>query len=356
MYTTCLFCAASLGTNDVIERFPVGRRLAFDAVKGRLWVVCTACRRWNLTPLEERWEAIEDAERRFRDTPLRVSTGEIGLSRLREGLELVRVGAPQRPEIAAWRYGERFSRRHRRQVAVAGVALTVGAAATIGSLFSVGGILLAYGIATGAVRAAENGFAGSTAARIPLLGRGGPLLHVRRGDLALSQLIAGPDGGMAFRLAHADGVAVVDGERARHVARRLFPAINRSGGSPDEVDRAVRRLQHAGDAESLLATVVSRSKSLTRVAGSLRHELRERRSFLDPLTDEAAGSGLLALSTSLGLAIEMALNEEQERRAMDGELAELETAWREAEEIGAIADGLLLPEPVERAWARLRGR
>lgn len=36
MYSTCLFCKNSLGANEVIEHFPVGRRLAFDAAKGRL--------------------------------------------------------------------------------------------------------------------------------------------------------------------------------------------------------------------------------------------------------------------------------------------------------------------------------
>ncbi len=43
------------------------------------------------------------------------------------------------------------------------------------------------------------------------------------------------------------------------------------------------------------------------------------------------------------LALEMALHEEQERRALEGELWMLEQAWREAEEIAAIADRLLLP-------------
>jgi hypothetical protein len=36
----------------------------------------------------------------------------------------------------------------------------------------------------------------------------------------------------------------------------------------------------------------------------------------------------------------MAANEDVERRALEGELAELEAAWREAEEIAAIADRL----------------
>jgi hypothetical protein len=43
------------------------------------------------------------------------------------------------------------------------------------------------------------------------------------------------------------------------------------------------------------------------------------------------------------LALEMAAHEETERRALEGELAELEEAWREADEIAAIADALLNP-------------
>ena len=62
MYTTCMFCKKPLETNEVVETFPVGRRLAFDSAKGRLWVVCRRCERWNLTPLEERWEAVETCE------------------------------------------------------------------------------------------------------------------------------------------------------------------------------------------------------------------------------------------------------------------------------------------------------
>src|SRR5690606_5727839 len=68
LYSTCIFCNGALGTNEVLEDFPVGRRIAFDAARGRLWVVCRRCERWNLSPIEERWEAIEAAERIFRET------------------------------------------------------------------------------------------------------------------------------------------------------------------------------------------------------------------------------------------------------------------------------------------------
>jgi hypothetical protein len=57
VYSTCLFCNGPLGQNEAIEYIPVGRRLAYDLAMGRLWVVCRKCERWNLTPLEERWEA-----------------------------------------------------------------------------------------------------------------------------------------------------------------------------------------------------------------------------------------------------------------------------------------------------------
>src|SRR3954454_489840 len=116
MYSTCLFCQQSLGKNDAVEHFPVGRRLAFDAAKGRLWVVCRRCERWNLSPLEERWEAIEDCERLFRGTRLRASTDNMALARIAEGLERVRVGEPLLPERAAWRYGDQFGRRRRRTI------------------------------------------------------------------------------------------------------------------------------------------------------------------------------------------------------------------------------------------------
>jgi len=43
MFSTCIFCHRDLGANESIETFPVGRRLAYDEAKGRLWVVCRHC-------------------------------------------------------------------------------------------------------------------------------------------------------------------------------------------------------------------------------------------------------------------------------------------------------------------------
>jgi hypothetical protein len=47
------------------------------------------------------------------------------------------------------------------------------------------------------------------------------------------------------------------------------------------------------------------------------------------------------------LALEMAANEDVERRALAGELEELREAWREAEEIAAIADDLFADDTLE---------
>jgi len=50
----------------------------------------------------------------------------------------------------------------------------------------------------------------------------------------------------------------------------------------------------------------------------------------------------------------MATHEETERRALEGELHILEAAWKEAEEIAAIADDLLLPQSVPDKLAELK--
>ena len=79
-----------------------------------------------------------------------------------------------------------------------------------------------------------------------------------------------------------------------------------------------------------------------------------RRLAFDAATDpqRASRDQPLGLGDVRRLALEMALHEEQERRAMEGERAMLEAAWRGAEEVVAIADGLLVDDSVS---ARLEG-
>lgn len=58
------------------------------------------------------------------------------------------------------------------------------------------------------------------------------------------------------------------------------------------------------------------------------------------------------MPTTTKLALEMALHEEQERLALEGELWLLERAWIEAEEIAEISDNLLLPESADEFLRR----
>ena len=52
------------------------------------------------------------------------------------------------------------------------------------------------------------------------------------------------------------------------------------------------------------------------------------------------------------IALEMICHEDQERRALEGELHELEAMWRDAERIASIADNLLLPSSVKSLFRR----
>ena len=63
MYTHCLVCATRFEPNEELEHLPAGRRLAFDPNRGRLWAICPTCKRWSLTPIEERWEALEELDK-----------------------------------------------------------------------------------------------------------------------------------------------------------------------------------------------------------------------------------------------------------------------------------------------------
>src|SRR5262245_23124211 len=230
MYSTCLFCNQSLGSNEAVEAFPVGRRLAFDQRRGRLWVVCRKCEKWNLTPREERWEAIEACERLFRDARKRVSTDNIGLARLNEGLELVRIGEPQRPEFAAWRYGDQFGRRRRRlwlRSMGGGVAyvtsMHLGAAAGFASIAVASTWVLG--------RAGEAMIRGRrVVTRVPDVDGG--IVDVRLRQLRKMSLVPGTgsgEWGLRFLLGKERGELVLVGDEARRAAARLVPLVNTYG-------------------------------------------------------------------------------------------------------------------------------
>jgi hypothetical protein len=351
MYSTCLFCNKTLGSNETFETFPVGKRLAFDAVKGRLWVVCSHCERWNLTPLEDRWEAIELAEKLYSDSRRRVSTDNIGLSKLRDGTTLVRIGEPQRPEFAAWRYGDQFGRRRRRQmllvgggVTAVGVLVGAGAAAGVG----IGGF--GWGLSQ-VVRALISGNPESVVAKIKT--EHGAVLPVRRRHLNETSLSQADDGSLAIDLRYKNGKQRFTGREAERIASIVVPKVNRYGGNKAAVADAVSVIENGGGPEAYLAQLSSMGYVMTRPSMTPAGGRWGRRVRWG--SSNQSSQGLFALPTPHRLALEMALHEEAERRALRGELVELERAWREAEEIAGIADELLVPESVDGAYARLKG-
>ena len=349
MYTTCLFCQSDLGTNEVIEAFPVGRRLAFDAAQGRLWVICRKCERWNLTPVEERWEAVEQCERLFTSTRLRVSTDNIGLSRLSEGLELVRIGRPQRPEMAAWRYGDQFGRRRTKYI-----AYTVGGAAIVAGVI-IGGPLLGFGSVAGGgwglfqgtnalIKAARDRVVRT---RVAVPGVERPVII--RGKDVKRIVLGADDDGLLIRLPYeiqgTRSEVVVRGDDAFRVAGNVLPAVNVKGGNKDEVKAAVRYLESIPDARTLFANSAGHGRVAQRALSKKRQKRRPQIADSEVFIDRIPSTMLLAM--------EMAAHEDVERRAMEGELAMLEAAWRQAEEIATIADNLLVPSAVSEEFDRL---
>jgi hypothetical protein len=358
MYRTCIYCSADLGTNEALEAFPVGRSLAFDAWKGRLWAICPKCARWNLSPLEERWEAVEGAERLFADARLRVQSENVGLAKLRDGTRLIRVGEALPGELAAWRYGGQLVRRRRNYLIAAG-AIGVGSLAVVGGasmLIGTGGLwglsqlgfrlwgahqkrkvifrlpaersptgqplaLRRWQAGAGALSAAEGGIQLSLPVEKP--GPPKPSLPLEESRPPTARNWWEPlDPAPAAPVAPVPQVVLPD-EHARAFLGRAMVHVNEQGASRRRVQDAVALLAGAGSAEDFIRRTADAGRTLGE-----RPDLPGQ-----------------ALPSEGALALEMALHEEAERRALEGELALLESAWREAEEIAAIADRLAVPAP-----------
>jgi hypothetical protein len=382
MHRHCLSCSADLGENQVVEAFPLGRRLAFDAWRGRLWLVCPRCRRWNLAPIEERWEPVEALEQLFRDARLRVHSENIGLARLADGTTLIRVGQALEGELAAWRYGSELRRRRWKGVA-AGVSLGVAA----GGL-ALGGLtgLIALGIPAGMGNVVFQSIVhvgnlrrrrrvicrlepGESPTGQPLLVRG---MHLDGAVLAHDDAGApllwapaltavdyghgwvrsfGPDPMQIWRLVR-DPPCALHGETAVRAITRAMVQTNRMGGTSVQIVEALHLLEAAGGAEAFIRKMAGREPLLATKPGQWQRrrsayavpDFRERRMAEDlpPAVRKHAltRNPLDALGRIEALALEMALHDERERRAMEGELAALEEEWREAEVLAGIADAL----------------
>ena len=358
MHSTCLHCTRDLGRNDVVETLPIGRRLAFDAAEGRLWVVCRHCARWNLVPFDTRLESIDACERLFRDTRTRYSTDNIGLARVKEGLELVRIGAPLRPEFASWRYGEQYRRRRRATYLVggAGVGVAVGvlAMANVAGVMVGGGGYLTYlglkaGWEAGINHKAKLKLTDPTSALPVQFG----WKNLKHATISWEDDLPSLDLPHPKRKSGGASILSFRDTDLRSVGRRVAAGVNLLSGSRSEL----------AEATSILA----------RENGDLSHWLRvrtkshcgpfgENKKWTNPGKDtpkhwhnyQAPYLILDKLPAHDRLAIELWMNEDIERRWLGGELTLLEREWRNAAELAKISDSLAVPETVEEELARLK--
>jgi hypothetical protein len=365
MFSACLFCHTDLGSNETVEACPVGQRLAFDPSKGRLWVVCTHCGRWNLTPLEERWEPIERCEQLFRDTWQRYSVENVGVARTKSRLELVRIGAALPPEIASWRYGARLQRWARASAPARGIVRRSGR-------------FIARRVASALARGATvAGLSDAAVLRVSTLRRGDAVLAhgtdennrrlvIRYNHLAKAELIRPErDKPWRVRVAHDEGQSVLAEQSGLHTAGKLFAVLNFAAASNAEVQWAISKLGDATDPAGFFTRIASLAMrtewglhpdapddgpaepAAATVAERLALRLANRSFWGQGGTGSESATPLYRLPSVNRLALEMAANEDVERRALAGELEELREAWREAEEIAAIADDLFADDTLE---------
>ncbi|MDB4913922.1 MAG: hypothetical protein JWM95_1566 [Gemmatimonadetes bacterium] len=337
VFTTCIHCCGKLGTNELIEHFPVGDRLAFDSDRGRLWVICTHCSRWNLTPVEERWEAVEECERQFRAARLRAQTSNIGYAKAGDGVGLVRIGKPLRPEFAAWRYGREFSRRRTRAILMMGGVgvLTAGLVAGSVAVGSVGFLLFGarvlrqlYPLTVGPPEEV----------RIPY-GKW-RALQVSTGS---SAILPDDQGGWQLHIRHHHDSVEFRGAEARRLLTVLLAKVNVKGAAKGMIGDAISVVEQQ-PVEGMLLGLARRSEQVWSSDDARQREWDEARR---PGYGRPKNRGGLAhISAVDRLALEMALHESSEQKAVEGDLVELEVVWREAEEIAGIADDLLLPPGV----------
>lgn len=313
MIRRCFFCRAPFPPGQVLEHLPTGDRIAWDSDRGRLWLICTGCGRWNLMPLDARWEALEELERQARDRArVLTRTDNIGLLTV-DGLQLVQVGSAPVREEAWWRYGGTLLSR---QAAARRIRRWGKVKDALMASFFIGLPIWGWRDQEVYVRRARERQFGRNAWRRPLqCTRCG---FVRRElpyrDMHATRLTMRPDGPELWNAcprcgrAADDAGMMLDGAAASHVLRAALAWGNFQGATQQQVERAAEHIDQAGSADALVA--------------------------------HASGRYLGDLSRTEGLALEISFSTERERDLLQMEARELEARWREEEEVAAIADRL----------------
>ena len=324
MYKTCAFCNGAFGGDGGPSGLGAGRRLAFDEWRGRLWVICASCSRWNLAPLDDRLERIEAVARAAREGRVAASTDQVSLIRW-GAYDFVKVGKPRRIEYATWRYGERLKARRREQMKFV-VPMTVAAM----------GAAVAINVAAG-------GSVGVFVWQIPNMMRGAYtwLVGTRVVRLDEPPVCAHCGAVMTLRARHLQGARLVSDARARMGLLLVCRSCGHEGAQLEGTDAQValrRGLTYLNLAKSGKQRAVDAARIVEGAGGA------------DELVHGMARQSvpLRALRPDRRLALEMAVDEQ-------AEVEELERQWRIAEETAAIADGTLSSSTViEEEMNRLR--
>lgn len=341
IFDKCLVCGGEFPSNDALEHMARGRRVAYDPDRGRLWVICAACRRWSLVPLESRWEALEELEKLTADEGrLLSSTENVALLRARN-LEVVRVGRARLPEESWWRYGRELHRRRERTRRLAATASVGGAVALAGSLAAGGVSMLAAWFFFNKGEAVVSGARwmrfGSTAWQ----GRGeceacgevhGKFPFSRRDRLVWSADVPGEEGGRGVGVGAmkasvpcpwcGEPWVELRGRESVAMLRRVLAYHHFSGARERRIKGATKLVEAVGGAERLPSRILPGGKTLH------------------------------GMGRTGAVALEIALHEEQEKRLLRMEVAELEDRWRREEELAEIIDGELTDVPLVEALRR----
>jgi hypothetical protein len=329
MYSKCIYCTHGLGQNESFDTFPVGKVVAFDAWKGRLWAVCPRCTRWNLAPIEERWEAVEQAEARFRGTRLRVQNENIGVAQLPEGTSLIRVGDALPGELAAWRYGNELRRRKRIYRLESAVEVAVGA-------LVLEALLLRVRARQREVVYRVPGRASASGQDVLIREMGLKGTRIETGETGVLQATVPVPRSKLGRLyrwvtnSSTPDRITLSPDAAHGLLTRAMVRINAPGAGDKDLRQALEVVQLHGSPECMLKRATGGPVMIAerRWTVTKRLQLRGLDASGRPVPIPAA------------LAFEMLLHEDIERRALAGELELLREQWREAEEIASIADNL----------------
>jgi hypothetical protein len=337
MYSTCTSCYTGLGSNTVLTLLPVGRLVAFDAHRGRLWVVCQSCRSWNLVPLEERWEAVEEAANRFNKARRHAGSEHISLASLEDGFGLIHVGRAGRPEFAAWRFGtELFSRWTRfwggGRPEIAGLGLGastslgfVAGTVTLGAAPFVIGAGALLGLPVGVIAWSQLLQRRSERALLWMFDVDGTPRAISVAGGSTAELLPDEEHGWGVSIHDFGGRRTFEGYAAWRVLAAVLAHKNRFGARRDAIQAAVGHIEAAGESHA----------------------------YLDQVARSANGRVSL-LPRSSRLALEISLHETAERRALEHDLMDLTDEWRQAEEIAQIADSLLIPDSVTKQIRLMR--